>query len=389
MRKILILSAAVIMAVSCAESMDSLADRVFTAAQQQYELMHSNTAEGFYPRTFQNGEFVDTPAANWTSGFYPGALWYIYEYSSDETVREMADAYTRNLDTLYTCPFTNHDIGFQIQCSYLNGYRLTGNEDYLKFIELNADKLAKRFSPITGCIKSWDNDTWEFPVIIDNMMNLELLMVAAEMFNADSLITVAQTHANTTMANHFRDDYSCCHLVDYSIEDGSVLLKQTVQGLADDSSWARGQAWAIYGYAMMAQKCKDQELATAYLTHAENIAGMLLKRLPKDGVPYWDFDSNDIPDDVMDSSAAAIMASGFVTLAELTADKSLAKKCMKMAETQIRSLASEMYFSKIGENGGFLLMHGTGNKPSGREIDTPLIYGDYYFLEAILKYLKY
>lgn len=221
-------------------------------------------------------------------------------------------------------------------------------------------------------------------MIIDNMMNLELMMNAHELFGADSLKTIALTHANTTMVNHFREDHSTFHLVDYDKETGEIRRKQTIQGYSDDSAWARGQAWAVYGYTMMFRETGVSE----YLALAENVARMLLGRLPEDGIPYWDFDSPEIPEDVRDASAAAVMASAFVELSTLTADKKLAKDCLAMAERQLRALSSDEYLAAEGECGGFILKHSTGNKPGNSEVDVPLSYADYYFLEALVRINK-
>ena len=280
---------------------------------------------------------------------------------------------------------TDHDIGFQVNCSFGNGYRLTGDSTYLSEIQDAAAKLAKRFYPAAQVIRSWDwGKKWSCPVIIDNMMNLELLMNAHELFGTDSLQSIALSHANTTMVNHFREDYTTFHLVDYDKQTGEIRGKQTVQGYADDSAWARGQAWAVYGYSMMYRETGNKD----YLVQSENVARMLLDRLPEDGIPYWDFDSPEIPEDVKDASAAAVMASAFVELSTLTADKKLAKDCLAMAERQLRALSSDEYLAAEGECGGFILKHSTGNKPGNSEVDAPLSYADYYFLEALVRINK-
>lgn len=370
---------------SCKEPMAVLTDRVFREARMRYVEMDKAIDEYSMPRSFVDGRFIQCKKNNWVSGFYPGTLWYIYEYTGDNAIRILADKHTRRLDSLYYMR-THHDIGFQTQASYLNGYRLTGNSEYLPFIERNASKLAARFSDVTGCIKSWDSEEWDYPVIIDNMMNLEHLMVASKLFDADSLADIACTHANTTMRNHFRPDFTTYHLLDYSSETGQVRKKQTYQGAADESAWARGQAWALYGYAMMAEKSSDRKAFSAYLLQAEKVAEMLLEKLPEDGIPYWDFDSENIPDEYKDASAAAVMASGFITVSRITEKGRLSRECRHMAETQIRTLASEKYLAEAGTNGNFLLMHSVGNYPFSVEVDAPLTYADYYFLEALIKF---
>ena len=358
-----------------------MSDRVFERAVAQSVLMDSQLGDDEFPRSFAADTLVKSNGRWWCSGFFPGSLWYIYEYTGNEEVLALARKQTDKLHGICGRK-TDHDIGFQVNCSFGNGYRLTGDSTYLPEIQDAAAKLAKRFYPAAQVIRSWDwGKKWSCPVIIDNMMNLELLMNAHELFGTDSLKSVAISHANTTMVNHFREDYTTFHLVDYDKQTGEIRGKQTVQGYADDSAWARGQAWAVYGYSMMYRETGNKD----YLVHSENIARMLLDRLPEDGIPYWDFDSPEIPEDVKDASAAAVMASAFVELSTLTADKKLAKDCLAMAERQLRTLASDEYLAAEGECGGFILKHSTGNKPGNSEVDVPLSYADYYFLEALVR----
>lgn len=369
------------------ESMSDLTDRVFKVAEEQYLAMEERLTGETMPRSFSNeGEFIASNLKWWCSGFYPGTLWYIYEYSGDPQFKSLARKNTLKLDTLKTMKGTDHDLGFQMNCSYGNAYRLTGDKEYLEPILTSAKTLARRFSPVTGVIRSWDfvrkGRDWKYPVIIDNMMNLEHLWNAGEIFNEDSLKAVAVTHANTTMRNHFRPDYTCWHLVDYDPETGEVRARETVQGFSDGSAWARGQAWALYGFTMMFRESGQD----SYLAQAKNIAEMLLSRLPEDGIPYWDFDSDKIPDDLRDASAAAIMASAFVQLSALTDGKADKARYLAMAEKQLRTLAGPEYLAEPGTNGNFILRHCVGSLPDNSEVDVPLTYADYYFLEALLKY---
>ena len=373
-----------VLAVSCQESMKQLSDRVFELAEYQFAKMDEQLTDTTVPKSTRFGLLVPSESKSWTSGFYPGSLWYTYLYTGNEEIKALAE---KNTEKLYieTQIVRSHDIGFMVNCSYGNAYRITGDEKYREPFINAAHLLATRFNPTVGLTLSWNvtpkRKHWRYPVIIDNMMNLELLTKAHKLSGVDSLLNVALTHANTTMKNHFRPDYTTWHVVDYEPETGDIRMKVTHQGYSDDSAWARGQAWAVYGYTMMYREVSEP----AYLAQAENIAKMLLERLPEDGIPYWDFDSPDAPDSQRDASAGAIMASAFIELSGYTADKQLSKALMKMAEKQIRTLASDEYLAQPDRNGYFLLKHSVGSYPSDTEVNVPLTYADYYFLEALLR----
>lgn len=218
------------------------------------------------------------------------------------------------------------------------------------------------------------------------MMNLEMLTWASENGGDKKYKEIAITHANTTLANHFRPDFSSYHVVDYDLETGKVKKKATWQGAADCSSWSRGQSWALYGYTLMYRFTKDQK----YLKQAKGIAHFILNHpnLPADKIPFWDFDAQGIPFAKRDASAGAIIASALLELGQYTA-KEEKKEFIQAAETMLHTLASPDYRAKLGENGGFLLMHSTGAYPMNSEIDVPLIYADYYYLEALARYKKW
>lgn len=373
------------------ESMQELTARVFERAAAQMELMDnnldsaavSNPGVAIYPRSInKEGALWTSNYKWWCSGFYPGSMWYVYEYTGDEKIKELALKYQAGLEPLRFRK-DDHDIGFQLMCSYGNCLRLTEDQTCVPVLIDGANSLASRFDPEVGCTRSWSFGKWSFPVIVDNMMNMELLLKAAELGGSDSLKNVALAHARTTMKNHFRDDKSCFHLVDYNPETGEVAGKQTVQGLADDSAWARGQAWGLYGFTMVYRFCKEQDI----LDHAIAIAEYLLPRLPEDSVPFWDYDSAEIPNDVRDASAAAIMASGLIELSQYV-DAEKAERYLATAEKMLRTLASEEYLCAEGEDYGFLLKHSTGNKNTDSEVDVPLTYADYYFLEALIRWSR-
>ena len=381
-----------------------IADHIFELAKIQYSYMDEALADDRFPRcTDEDGELVTTKNVGWwCSGFHPGSLWYIYEYTGDEAFKEMAWKYTDRLETLLERK-CDHDIGFQINCSYGNALRLTG--DSLKIVPIYiaaAQKLAERFDPETGVIRSWDflRNDWVYPVIIDNMMNLELLTKASRLSGDETLSGIAQKHAETTLANHFRDDWTSWHLLDYDPENGDVRYRETVQGYAHGSAWARGQAWALYGYTMMARETGRKD----FLDAAENIGRMLISKLPENGIPFWDFNAPGtyeamdstaagatlnvaayLEKPLRDASAGAIMASAFIELSSLTDDRESSESFRETAIRQIRTLASDEYIAQPGENGFFLLKHSVGNIPGNGEIDVALSYADYYFLEALIR----
>ena len=378
---IALLSSALCLMTGCVSgSMKSVSDRVFNRAVEQFTLMDSQLGEGEFPRSLDTlGNLVTSDSKWWCCGFFPGSLWYTYEYTGNEQIKNLAEKYTRSIKAKEL--LFDHDLGFEVWCSYGNAYRLTGDQTYIPEIEEAAALLATRFSPMVGAIRSWNNPHKGFRVIIDNMMNLELLEEASKMFVCDSLDRIARTHANTTMKNHFREDYTCWHLVNYVDEDGSVRRKHTVQGYSDDSAWARGQAWALYGYTMMYRETGLQE----YLQQAVNVGEMIFPYLPEDGVTYWDFNDPAIPDTYRDASAAAVMASAYLELSGYVGKKQKIKY-KETAKKIIRTLASDDYLCAPGECQGFLLKHSVGSIPHGSEIDVPLTYADYYFLEALIRY---
>ena len=333
------------------------------------------------PRNIQSdGSLRLVRARDWCSGFFPGELWYMYEYTKDDFWKKKAEFQTELLEPLKSYRGT-HDLGFMLYCSYGNGYRMEQSDKYKQVLLEGANSLASRFNPAVGCIRSWDHngDKWQYPVIIDNMMNLELLFEASKLSGDSTYYNVAVKHADTTMKNHFRANNSCYHVVDYDPVTGEVRKKQTAQGYADESAWARGQAWAIYGYTMCYRYTHDQK----YLDMAEKIYNFIFNNpnLPEDLVPYWDFDAPNIPNEPRDVSAAACTASALYELSTYIPGKNYKETADKIME----NLASPAYRAEVGTNGNFILMHSVGSIPHGAEIDVPLNYADYYFLEGIMR----
>ena len=319
-----------------------------------------------------------TDIYDWTSGFFPGSLWYAYEMTKNEKLKEQAIQYTNLLNPIRSFKDT-HDLGFMINCSFGNALRLAPNDSIKSIIVETADNLCARFNPEIGCIRSWDFGLWNFPVIIDNMMNLDLLFNATRLTGDSTYYRVAVKHAQTTMKHHFRPDYTSYHVISYN-NDGTVESKGTYQGKNDGSAWSRGQAWAVYGYTSCYCETKD----TAFLQEATNIADMIMKRVTTDDcIPYWDYDAPAGKSTPRDASAAAITASALLELSTLAPE---GKKYFDYAETILKNLSSDKYLAMKGSNQGFVLMHSTGSLPHGSEIDVPLNYADYYYLEALQRY---
>lgn len=355
----------------------------FAFAVQQYErMLASVTDPKRLPRTVEQGAVKLVNPSDWTSGFFPGSLWLIYEFNREPQWLVTASNWTARVESAKDHR-SDHDVGFMVGCSFGNGWRLTTNADYREVMIHAARTLSLRYKPEVGLIRSWDFGKWKYPVIVDNLMNLELLSFAARESGEARLRDIAISHADHTLRNHYRADFSSYHVVDYDPATGAVRGKQTAQGAADDSAWARGQAWGLYGFTMMYRETRKPE----YLAQATNIANFILNhpRLPADKIPYWDFDAPGIPDAPRDASAAAITASALIELSTL-AGGGAGGKYLALARQQLLSLSSPAYRAPLGGNGCFLLMHSVGHKPANSEVDVPLNYADYYFLEALLRY---
>jgi unsaturated chondroitin disaccharide hydrolase len=328
-----------------------------------------------------------TNVYDWTSGFFPGTLWYNYEYTQDEFIKRKAIQYTECLIELLNPEHKgDHDLGFQFFCSFGHAYRLTKNEKYKEIILQGADKLAGFYNSNVGTILSWahmvDEMGWPHNTIMDNMMNLELLFWASKNGGNPEYYNMAQSHARVTMENQFREDYTNYHVAIYDTINGNKIKCVTNQGLNDDSFWARGQAWAIYGYTMVYRETGNKE----YLRFAEKVADIYLERLPDDYIPYWDFDDPAIPNAPRDASSASIVASALLELSEIEDNRQKAKEYYLSAENMIKSLSSEDYLS--GDVKPSFILHSTGNYPGGYEIDASINYADYYYIEALIRYKK-
>lgn len=384
--------------------MTETVNRSLNQSVQQYKLLGNALQSGEWPRTFKDGKLLTVGSHAWISGFYPGTLLYLYEFSGDKWLWDQAAARLGLMEDLKTMT-THHDLGFMMYSSFGNAFRLTRNPHYRQILVESARSLASRFDPVVGCIQSWDQvgsldgrRTLKFPVIIDNMMNLELLFAASKLSGDPQYREIAIKHAETTLKNHFRPDYSSYHVVDYDSLSGAVKSKETVQGFSDNSTWARGQAWAIYGFSMTYRETGEKR----FLEAAEKMAGYYLDHpnLPEDMIPYWDFnvdqegydpkwnyDPGLYPEVPRDASAAAIVASALIELAGF-AEGDERDRYLAAAEKTIRSLSSPKYRNAPGENGGFILKHASGGVPGNIEVDVPLSYADYYYVESLMRYKK-
>jgi len=369
-----------------AQTIFSLKDAIQNAEGHYLNAIKINADSIRIPRSiWPNGTLRNVNSSDWCSGFFGGSLWLLYELNHKDAFKKSAQKWTLAVEKEQFNK-TTHDLGFMMFNPFGNGYKMTKDTGYRNVIIQSAKSLATRFKPAVGVIKSWDNSAWQYPVIIDNMMNLELLFEASKLSGDNKFRDIAIRHADHDMLHHFRKDYSSFHVVDYDSLNGNPIKKQTHQGINDSSSWARGQAWGLYGFTVMYRYTKDAR----YLNQAKGIAAFVLNHpnLPEDKVPYWDFNDPKIPNTYRDASSAAIIAS---SLLELTAyvDKKQGKFYFSQAEKILATLSSEKFTAKVGSNNNFILMHCVGNLPSGKdrgEIDASISYADYYYIESLLRY---
>ncbi|MGN6435925.1 MAG: glycoside hydrolase family 88 protein [Agriterribacter sp.] len=368
--------------------MQQLVEDNLQFAASQYKYMMKELPPDVMPRSYNDSskQLITSNTEWWCSGFYPATLWLLYKETKDEALKAEAEKRLAILEKEKLNTGT-HDLGFMIFCSFGNAYKVTGNPHYKDVIFTAASSLATRYRPTIASLQSWNkSDRYSCPVIIDNMMNLELLEWVTQAGGDKRFAEIAVNHANTTIKNHYRPDYSSYHVVDYDTAAAKVIKKVTHQGYADESSWARGQAWGLYGFTMMYRLTKD----TAYLRQAIHIADFLLRHpnLPADKIPYWDFNAPDIPNAKRDASAGAVIASALLELSTYAAPKK-SKTYKNAAEVMLRSLSSPAYRAAAGTNGGFILKHSVGSIPHRSEIDVPLTYADYYFVEALSRYKEW
>ena len=390
----------------------SMAQKVQTAAQvptldvdKQLQYCHKQVKralaelqqkDGFYDYTMeprnilkgdkQKGWNCRKMDKDWCSGFWSGILWMDYQNTKDEAVKKTAEGYTESLKGIAYRPCHNHDIGFLMFCSYGKGYEVNHSPEYKKIILASADSLATLFNPIVGTILSWprmvEREHWPHNTIIDNMMNLDLMFWASKNGGNKLLYDLAVTHAKTTMKNHFRPDGSCYHVAVYDTINGDLIKGVTHQGYADNSMWARGQAWAIYGYTMVYRYTKNK----MFLDFAQKVTDIYIKRLKEtsdDMIPLWDMDDpRGVKLAPKDVSAACIVADALLELQQYV-DKEKCDEYSLFALQSLAQLSTDKYQS--GKKNVAFLMHSTGHHPAKSEIDASIIYADYYYMEALVK----
>lgn len=385
MRKVLLLVGCFLFCLSCKKSNNISSDleeiNDLLESRYKYLLSYPQDSLGFPRSASLNPEhIVKVSSKDWTSGFFVGNLWQLYKLTNNKEFMKKAVDWTPLMEKEKNNKGT-HDMGFKILCSYGQGYQITKNNKYKDVIVKSAKTLITRFNDSVNSIRSWDfnKDTWSFPVIIDNMMNLELLFEATKITGDSLYHKIAVKHANTTLKNHFRENASTFHVVDYNPKNGAVRMKVTHQGYNNNSSWARGQAWAIYGFTMAYRYTKNIN----YLEQAKATAYFYLhhKNLPKDAIPFWDFDASNIPNEPRDVSAATITSSALVELYKYTKNS----EYLNYSEKVIQTLKSKEYILNSNLKVPFILNHSTGNWPKNDEIDRPIVYADYYFLETLLR----
>lgn len=365
--------------------MTGLINKQFQFAANQLKVLEQQVPDTMMPKTFNKntGTVEVSKTSWWCSGFFPASLLYVFEHTKDPEILRIAKKRLALQESMkhYT---GNHDLGFMMFNPFGNAYRLFKNPKDKATLDTAAMSLATRYRPQIQSIQSWNkNKNFNCPVIIDNMMNLELLMWVSQNGSNQKFKEIAINHANSTLNNHYRTDYSAFHVLDYDLETGTLIAGKNHQGYNDASAWSRGQAWGFYGFVMMYRFTKDPR----YLNQAKNIAKFLFNHpnMPKDFILYWDFNAPDIPNALRDASASAILASGLLELSQFTTGAE-SKNYINISASIIKTLSSPAYAATLGENGGFLLKHSVGHLPGNSEVDVPLTYADYYYLEALHRF---
>ncbi|MCK4733831.1 MAG: glycoside hydrolase family 88 protein [Methanophagales archaeon] len=322
-----------------------------------------------FPHITENGKWTTTEDGYWTGGFWVGMLLLVYKITGDERYKAEAYNWAKRLENRKNDK--TFDLSFLFYPSFVLGYDITGDRYFRKVALEAAETLSTLFHEKASFVYN-KIDEKIGRTIIDAMPDLQLLWWAYEETGGERFYEVARTHSMRTVDEFIRDDYSTVHVIDFDLETGELQRKITVQGYSDDSCWSRGQAWAIYGFTLAYKHTRDE----LFLRTAEKLAEYFIKNLPEDYVPYWDF--NDPKKELRDSSAAAIASSGLLDLSALSG-----KKGFRDVAINILSSLCDNYLCEEEKDG--ILKHGCFHKPEEKGADESLIWGDYYFIEAIMK----
>lgn len=360
-------------------------DRWLKLAEKKAMYMLSQLSDTTrYPRSFKLEKGITlSKTSGWTSGFFPGILWFLYRHTQKDYWKNEAHRWTAALEKNNYLDWRTHDLGFMMYNSFGKAYQFTQDPSYKQILITAADSLSQMFNPTVGTTESWPwRKNWSHPTIIDNMLNLELLFWAGKNGGDKKLYEIALKHAQTTQKNHIRDDFSTWHVIDYDEATGKVRGKYTDQGLSDNSTWSRGQAWAVYGFTLAYRETKEEE----FLNTAIQLTEVFLKNLPEDLVPYWDFDVANVTEP-RDASAACVFVSALLELHQYVKADTLRQNYQDKASEILNSLGKN--YLNTSKRFPFLIEHCTGSKPHNSEIDVPLIYADYYFIEALWRWKKW
>jgi unsaturated chondroitin disaccharide hydrolase len=337
-----------------------------------------------FPERTESGKWICVENGGWVGGHWVGLLWLAYAYTQDPDLEKAARNWAARLAPRQF-DLTTHDLGFLFELSHVLGFQLTGDVTLKPPALQAAETLSRRFNPRGGYFQAWGPPDAFFELrgraIVDTMMNLELLFWARQETGEPKFAQMAVSHARTVIKHQIRPDFSTSHVIDFDPESGEFLKQDTHQGWSTDSCWSRGQSWAVCGFGDCYRATGD----ALFLETARHLAEYALHNLPPDQVPYWDYRSPDIPDDVRDSSAASILASGLLNLSELDPDPESASRWRSRAGAILQSLWEN--YSSRGTSEPSILIHGTRSKPHGL-VDHGLIYGDFYLLEALLHLLE-
>ena len=360
---------------------------VQAALQQSIDTTRRNLkALDEFPESFQHGNWKpiekERAAGHWVDGFWTGILWLAYAHTGDSDLRAGAESWTNKLAHLKTNTGT-HDLGFIFYLSHVLAGRLTGDGAWFDKAITAAYTLIQRFNPRGEYLQAWDDDgirKWAGRTNIDLMMNLALLYWASDITGDASLADIATLHARTSRVALLRGDGSSAHVADFDPQTGLLLRREQYQGYSHDSCWSRGQAWALYGFAT----CYRHTGIPAFLSAARAAAEYTMRNLPPDLVPYWDYNSPHIPQTYRDSSAAAVNACGLLELAAV--DSENAARWRELAERTLISLC-ENYLIADAAGPSSILRDGARSVPANY-MAHGLIYGDYYFLEALTAFTR-